>query len=94
MDKSLDKSVGPGDSVMVAMKQLGGGPLTNAQIRSYFDIDPGHPLNTAGDTDGSKTGEALQALKKAGKVRLEKAKWWLVSLKECPTCHGKGSVQA
>lgn len=91
MAKPLDTTPDWDNSILVAMKRLGGGPLTNAQIRAFFDA--GHPLNLAND-DGSKVGEALQALKKAGKVRLEKAKWWLVSLKECPTCQGKGSVPA
>lgn len=78
------------NSVLVAMKRLGGGPLSNAQIREFFEA--GHPLRE--DPAGTRTTETLQRLKKEGKVRLEKTKWWLVSRKACPTCNGKGSVEA
>lgn len=51
-------------------------------------------FSKAGDEMFSREiGSSLQRLRKEGKIRVEKAHWYLSDLVRCPLCDGKGMVR-
>jgi hypothetical protein len=54
------------------------------------DVLQGPIDNIKGFEFSRDVGSSLQRLRKEGKIRVEKTRWYLVDTAVCPTCKGKG----
>lgn len=64
-------------------KALKKGPRTNRELRTDLGIR---------GTYDAKLDRALQRMRKDGKIKADKGRWFTTSVQVCPSCDGKGWV--
>lgn len=61
------------------------GPKTNRELRGDLGIKA--------KSYDAKLDRTLQKMRKDGKIRADKGRWFVTSLQTCPHCGGKGWIK-